>query len=108
MAEYDFQQLSPHDLEILARDLLQAGWAIALENFKTGKDEGIDLRFASARGKVIVQCKHYVRTGLAGLLRDLKKETAKVRLLKPIRYVLVTSVSLSPANKAMIIDTIGS
>ena len=40
MANYDFHQLSPHDLEILARDLLQAEWGITLESFKTGRDGG--------------------------------------------------------------------
>ena len=44
--QYDFQQLSPHDLETLVRDLLQAEWGVALESFKTGRDGGIDLRYA--------------------------------------------------------------
>jgi Restriction endonuclease len=107
MADYDFHQLSPPDLEILARDLLQAHWAITLESFKNGKDAGIDLRYAAAQGKIIVQCKHYIRTGLTGLLRDLKKEAVKVRHLQPTRYVLVTSVPLSPADKTAIIGIIG-
>ncbi len=33
--------------------------------------------------------KHYVRTGLAGLLRDLKVEAGKVTALKPTRYLFV-------------------
>jgi DNA polymerase III delta prime subunit len=108
MTEYDFHQLSPLDLEVLARDLLQAEWKITFETFKTGKDDGIDLRHATAQGKIVVQCKHYVRTGVAGLLRDLKKEAAKVRHLLPTRYVLVTSVPLSPANTTEIINIIGA
>jgi hypothetical protein len=44
MPEYNFQQLSPYDLEILARDLLQVHWGVTLESFKTGRDGGIDLR----------------------------------------------------------------
>jgi hypothetical protein len=108
MADYDFHQLSPHDLEILARDLLQAHWKITLESFKSGKDAGIDLRYAAAQGKIIVQCKHYIRTGLTGLLRDLKKEAVKVQCLQPTRYVLVTSVPLSQADKTAIIGIIGS
>ncbi len=43
MLDYDFHQLSPYDLEILARDLLQAHWGVTIESFKTGKDGGIDL-----------------------------------------------------------------
>lgn len=108
MAEYDFHQLSPYDLELLTRDLLQAEWGCTVENFKVGKDSGIDLRYARTRGQTIVQCKHYVRTGIVGLLRELKKEAVKVRNLKPTRYVLVTSVPLSPSDKNAIVDIIGS
>jgi hypothetical protein len=108
MPEYDFHQLSPLDLEVLARDLLQAEWKITFETFKTGKDGGIDLRHATAQGKIVVQCKHYVRTGVAGLMRDLKKEAVKVRGLLPTRYVLVTSIPLSPANTTEIINVIGA
>ena len=108
MANYDFHQLSPHDLELLARDLLQAEWGITLESFKTGKDGGIDLRYATAKQQIIVQCKHYVRTGLTGLLRNLKKEAEKVRLLQPDRYVLVASIPLSSTDKTAIINIIGA
>jgi hypothetical protein len=97
--QYDFQQLSPHDLETLVRDLLQAEWGVVLESFKTGRDGGVDLRYARGPHNLVVQVKHYVRTGLGGLLRDLKVEAGKVTALKPTRYLLVTSVPLSPANK---------
>ncbi len=107
MPEYDFHQLSPHDLEVLTRDLLQAQYGVQIESFKTGKDGGIDLRYASGPAETIVQVKHYLRTGLAGLLRDLKTEAAKVRRLAPSRYLLVTSVPLSPLNKDEIVRTIG-
>ncbi|MFG1235645.1 restriction endonuclease [Xanthobacter autotrophicus DSM 597] len=107
MPEYDFHQLSSHDLEVLSRDLLQAQWGVPLESFKSGKDGGIDLRFASGPANTIVQVKHYLRTGLAGLLRDLRTEAAKVRRLAPRRYVLITSVPLSPLNKDTIVQIIG-
>ncbi|WP_431283179.1 restriction endonuclease [Humitalea sp. 24SJ18S-53] len=108
MPEYDFHQLSPYDLEILARDLLQAHWGVTLESFKVGRDGGVDLRYAPGPDKTIVQVKHYLRTGLNGLLRDLKVEAVKARRLQPRRYVLVTSVSLSPSNKDEIIAAIGA
>ncbi|HEX2526766.1 MAG TPA: restriction endonuclease [Geminicoccus sp.] len=108
MPDYDFHQLSPHDLEVLTRDLLQAHWNITLESFKTGRDGGIDLRYASGTDNTIVQVKHYLRTGFDGLLRELKNETAKIRKLQPRRYVLVTSVPLSPQNKDDIIKLVGS
>lgn len=108
MPEYNFHQLSPYDLEILARDLLQAHWSVTLESFKTGRDGGTDLRYAPGPEKIIVQVKHYLRTGLNGLLRDLKPEAVKVRRLQPRRYVLVTSVPLSPADKDQIVTLIGA
>lgn len=108
MPEYDFHQLSPIDLERLTRDLLQAQWSVQLESFKSGRDGGIDLRYASGPCNLIVQVKHYVRTGLDGLLRDLKNEDEKIAKLAPSRYVVVTSVPLSPANKAKIVDALPS
>ncbi|MFY0662607.1 MAG: restriction endonuclease [Shimia sp.] len=104
MPQYDFQQLSPFDLEILARDLLQAHWGVTIESFKSGKDGGVDLRYAVGTNRLIVQVKHYLKTGLAGLMREVKKEVEKVRLINPSRYLLVTSVPLSKANKDSIVD----
>lgn len=108
MPAYDFHQLSPYDLEILSRDLLQAHWGVDIETFKTGRDGGIDLRYAIGPVNTIVQIKHYLRTGLNGLMRDLKEEAAKVQRLAPSRYVLITSVPLSPANKDSIVRVIGA
>ena len=108
MPDYDFHQLSPYDLEILARDLLQAHWGVQIESFKTGKDGGIDLRYAAATNKVIVQVKHLIKTGLAGLLREVQNEAVKVKRLQPSRYVLVTSVALSAVNKDAIVNIIGA
>ncbi len=108
MPEYDFQQLSSHDLEVLTRDLLQVHWSVDIESFKAGRDGGIDLRYAVGPSKTIIQVKHYLRTGLAGLKRELKLEAVKVRQLAPSRYVLVTSVPLSPANKDAIAGIIGT
>ena len=107
MASYDFKQLSPHDLEVLARDLLQAEWGVTLESFKSGRDGGVDLRYAKAGADLVVQCKHYVESGVRGLLRALRSEAEKVRSLGPERYAVVTSVALSPNDKAKIVDIIG-
>ena len=45
----DFTSLSPQDFEELVRDLLQTEWEVAIEAFKTGRDSGIDLRYASTK-----------------------------------------------------------
>src|SRR5258707_3078127 len=102
---YDFQQLSPHDLEILVQDLLQAEWGLALESFKTGRDGGTDLRYARDGHRLIVQVTHYVRTGLNGMMTDLKVEAANVSALRPSRYIVATSVPRSTRNKQAIVET---
>jgi hypothetical protein len=99
MPDYDFKQLSPHDFEELSRDLIQERDGIVLESFTSGRDGGIDFRYARGTDSTIVQCKHYAQTGLPGLLSHLKAEAVKAARLKPSRYMLVTSVGLTPTNK---------
>jgi len=70
---YDFKVLSPADFEDLTRDLLQQWWKVKLESFKTGGDQGVDLRYAAVPGQpVIVQCKHYAGSSVAKLIRDIR------------------------------------
>lgn len=107
MPSYDFKQLSPNDFEELARDLIQARDQITLESFKSGRDGGIDFRTSHASLNIIVQCKHYSGTGFAGLLSSLNKESIKAQKLNPTRYILVTSVGLTPDNKASIAQLFG-
>ena len=106
---YDFKSLSSHDFELLVRDLLQKKLNIFLESFKDGRDGGIDLRHAPAKDtSLIVQCKHYANTGFPGLLTSLKKEKLKVKKLSPNRYIIATSVSLTPHNKKQIAEIFGN
>jgi hypothetical protein len=98
--------LSPHDFEDLVRDLLQAHEGIFLESFGPGPDLGIDLRRASSGGGLIVQAKHYSGAGFLALLRALRSEKTKIIALKPNRYLLATSVSLSPQRKAKVQNTL--
>ena len=104
MPDYTFHTLSPIDFENLVRDLLQSELSIRLETFKTGRDGGIDFRYSKANDtSLIVQAKHFVDTGFRGLLSHLRsKEKAKIAKLQPKRYLLATSVPLSPANKNQI------
>ena len=60
MSDYDFSFLSSFDFEVLVRDLLQKEHKLTLESFKSGRDQGIDLRYTVDPTKsLIVQCKHY-------------------------------------------------
>ncbi|EMD0830731.1 restriction endonuclease [Morganella morganii] len=104
MTNYDFRALNNEEFERLAIDLLSKRENMLIERFKSGKDGGIDGRFYHF-GEVIIQVKHYVKTGYSGLLSKLKsEEVAKVENLKPNRYIFITSVGLSPANKKEIYD----
>ena len=101
MPEYTFLNLSPPEFEELTRDLLQNEMSLTLESFSNSKDKGIDLRYAkSAKNELVVQCKRY--SDFASLHKVLKKEVEKVQLLNPKRYLVSTSVSLSPQQKDVI------
>ncbi|WNG55709.1 hypothetical protein F0U59_13745 [Archangium gephyra] len=101
MPDYDFRSLSSFDFECVTRDLLQKELSITLESFKAGSDGGIDLRHAPVHGgRLIVQCKHYASSSFPKLLSHLaSSEVPKVRRLAPRRYILSTSLGLTPANK---------
>jgi hypothetical protein len=105
---YDFRTLSPIDFELLVRDLLQAELGITMESFGPGKDGGIDFRFSVADQDVVVQAKHYIEGGARSLLRAAMKEDCKVLKLAPSRYILVTSLSLTPALKSKIVQAMPS
>jgi len=101
MPSYDFKTLSPVDFEVLSRDLLQRELSLTLESFTSGKDGGIDFRYAlDVSATIVVQCKHYAESGFDALLHTLtKSELPKIRKLKPDRYLLTTSVPLTPNRK---------
>ena len=105
MANYDFRSLSPHDFELLCRDLLQRPLGVRLESFTTGRDSGIDFRFRTPDVNLIVQCKHYVDSGYDALRRVLKnKESQKLDALNPTRYILATSVGMTPGRKDELLE----
>lgn len=101
MPNYDFKTLSPIDFEILVRDLLQEELEVRLESFKTGRDKGIDLRYCPTENNtLIIQCKHYAESSYKTLLRELRNnELEKVKNLKPKRYIVATSLGLTPNEK---------
>lgn len=103
MAEYNFLNLSSDEFELFSKDIVEKELGIKLENFKSGKDGGIDLRYAPSEGdKIIVQCKRY--KDFASLKSTLKGEVKKVEKLKPERYILVTSAKLNPSDTDIILE----
>jgi Restriction endonuclease len=100
---YDFHTLSPLDFEELVRDLLQRHWQCQLESFGPGRDSGIDIRYLNGPDQLIVQAKHYLGSGFPGILRAAKAENLKAAKLSPSRYLLATSVSLTPARKDQLV-----
>lgn len=107
MTNYDFGVLQPAEFECLTRDLVQARERLFVESFTDGRDGGIDLRFAPAEGgTVIVQAKRY--KDFSSLFNELKREVSKVTKLNPKRYIVATSVGLSPGNKTDIQNLFGA
>lgn len=101
MKNYDFSILSPYEFECLSRDLLRKRDGLDYSNFAEGRDGGIDLRASLANGRtVIVQAKRY--KSYSQLKSVLAKEVYKVARLKPVRYIITTSVDLTADNISVI------
>ncbi|MGV8090758.1 MAG: restriction endonuclease [Mangrovibacterium sp.] len=98
MTGYDFLVLSPFEFENISRDLLQKKLSVFIESFTTGRDSGIDLRYAKGKNiNTIIQAKRY--KDFTSLFNHLRGEAAKVKKLAPDNYIITTSVGLTPANK---------
>jgi len=103
MPTYDLKSLSAYDFELLTKDLLEAELHLPLETFTTGRDSGIDIRYSrNKRNSIIVQCKHYANSRVSDLFKTLNIEKPKVDKLKPDRYLLATSLGLTPDAKSRI------
>jgi len=116
MKDYDFKTLSPDEFEDLARQLLNKTYNKRYKNeyaefisTPKGKDSGIDL-FSSSISKdfdIVVQVKHYAGSTISDLRRTLlgtktnskKSELSKVKKINPRKYIIVTSLKISLADK---------
>ena len=100
MTQWDLGRLTAFDFEQVCRDLLGRVWGVDLEIFTEGPDGGVDLRycFPDKELQLIVQCKHYIRSGKSKLITALRNEKPKVDELAPGRYVVCTSVELTPLD----------
>lgn len=105
MSNYDFSTLNDKDFEEIVCDLLSAEHKIIYESFKKGRDKGIDLRYSTKDNEnhTVVQVKHYLNSGKSALKSKLKlEEFRKATELKVERYIVVTSIGLSPDDKSEI------
>jgi len=101
---HDFSALSSYDFELLCADLLGRDLDLRLETFTPGPDGGVDLRHLhSADNSLVVQCKHWLKSGWSSLKSHLENDEAEtVRNLSPDRYMVATSVPMTPDRKAVI------
>jgi hypothetical protein len=105
---HDLSVLTPSDFEALSADLIGRVLGIRFEQFGEGSDGGIDGRyFEDADGLTILQSKRYEKSAIAALKREMKSERAKIDRLAPTRYVLSTSVSMTPDRKQSLIEICG-
>ncbi len=104
---YDFSSLSHNEFEDLARDLVGREIGKRFEAFPEGPDDAMDGRHALADGDIVLQAKHYLRSGFSALKSKMKIERTAINGLAPVRYILVTSASLTPRNKAALAEIIG-
>ena len=97
----DFHGLSDADFEDLVRDLLSVSLGVRFQMFMAGRDKGVDLLLGARLSKgVVVQCRHFWRSGFPKLKASfVTNELPKLAKLKPSRYIVATSVALTPANK---------
>lgn len=115
MTDYDFRCLSDNEFEDLVKDLCQAHFKIILQTYERGRDKGIDCRYLSPmpelatlarvelptiderKNQLVVQCKHYFKSGFRKLYRDIQNsELKKIEQLKPENYILATTVEINP------------
>jgi hypothetical protein len=98
---FDLGRLTDFDFELLCKDIFEDLLKVRLEIFSPGRDDGVDLRhMKDGQNAVIVQCKHWSRSGRATLIRHVeKKEAPKVKRLAPDRYILATTAELTKPGK---------
>lgn len=99
MPNFDFHSnLSPEEFEQFVRDILEIRDSpLKFRTYRKGKDGGIDFKCASSTEKIIGQTKLY-QNNYSQLKAKLTEEIIKVKRLKPNRYILAVSVSLTPTQ----------
>ena len=95
----NFSNLNDLEFEALCNDVMSRMLDRKLQRFGPGKDGGIDLTDDAHRRNIIVQVKHYTKSGFPALLTALRGEVSKVEKNNPTAYYVCCSKELSPDNK---------
>lgn len=101
---YSFHNLNDVEFEYLCNDVMSRILGVGLQRFASGKDGGIDLADSIVNKTIIVQVKHYVKTGVSGFISSMKREKEKVKKLNPQKYYVCCSLELSPEKKKEIFE----
>ena len=105
---HDFSALSPSQFEALSADLIGRLQEVRFEEFGEGADGGIDGRYVQdGDGATILQAKRYEKTAITALKREMQGEREKIDRLAPQRYILSTSVSMTPGRKRDLMEICG-
>jgi len=98
---YDFSKLNDREFEVLGASIIEKNLNKRVERFKAGRDGGVDGRFWIGENQEgIIQCKRFIETSYTQLISKLKTdEAAKVKKLKPAKYIFITTKKLSRLNK---------
>lgn len=106
--KYNLDVLNDKEFEDLCKDLLDITYEVNFQIFKAGKDDGIDLLYSKkTENEIVVQVKHYVTSTFAQLKQKLiNDELGNIKKMSPtpLRYVVATSLPLSPKQAKEIKD----
>jgi hypothetical protein len=94
----NYQNLEAGQFEELCCDIMQAKTGRQLHVFASGQDGGVDLTDDSNKHTIVVQVKHYEKSGFTALKRTLEREVGKVRKLTPEQYYICVSQRLTDSN----------
>ena len=104
---YDLSKLDPEQFQTFSADLIGRDIGCRFEQFGPGPDGGIDGRYAKGPDNIILQAKHLIKSGPSQLESKVKQERANIDKIKPSRYILSTSVSMTPLLKNKLMNIIG-
>lgn len=95
---FNYQNLESGQFEKLCRDIMQVKTGTELHVFARGRDGGVDLTDDSDKHNIVVQVKHYEKSGFIALRNNLEKEIEKIKKLNPKQYYVCVSQSLTDSN----------